>query len=481
MKIRVVILLMISSIVHADEAVLNLHRYMMANYYQFGGDLQTSGKWYGQITPQDDSLYVYHGYIPFLYASQNPQQIVSLIPQLDNAYAKNPLIQSIFAQALEQTGQKTEAQKRLIALNDQNKTNQEIAFKVIQIYLENKELENALHVIETTLNSSSRKSSNYVFLFLKSQIYLQLNKKPEALAAIQACIDAFPRFDKSWLLFAILQEQEGKIEQAIKGYTHFLENTDAPHAEIQQHVLQLGLKQKLMQQQNAQAGKDIESRVLKIEHLGSQKKFEEAAALLGKWAAQEPEHQELWLKLLHMLSQEANNYILGLKTITALEHKNGCTLCSSLFRADMAIRAELTKQALEALSKAYELSNDFALQQKVLFQELVIHYDAKDWNAFKQAAARADLETITFAPLLNLIAYYDASKGKNIDRAQQLISKALAQEPKNPHFIDTQAVILHKQQKFEQAVALLEPVAHECKDGSCSITHHLSKSKNMIR
>jgi len=474
MKKNLLLLCVAMSGLYADDSVLNLHRYMMANYYQFAGDLPTAGKWYGQITPQGDSLHVYNGYIPYLQAIQDHEQIVTLIPQLDVPFAKNSLVQTIFAQALEQTGQKSEAQKRLIALNDQNKANQELAFKVVQIYLENKELENALLVIENILNNSSRKSSNYVFLFLKSQIFLQLNKKTEALVAIQACIDAYPRFDKSWLLYAILQEQEGKVEQALKGYTNFLENTDEPHPEIKQHILQLGLKQKLAAQNNPKTQQDMPARVAKIEQLGAEKRYDEAARLLGAWAAQEPEHQELWLKLLHMLTLTAQDYILGLKTITALEHTNGCTLCTSLYRADLAIRARMTKQALEALGKAHKLTHDAALQEKILFQELLIHYDARDWNSFKRVMNNAPLETFTYAPLLNLVAYYDATKGKNLERAQLLIGKALAQEPKNPHFIDTQAQIWYKQKKYDQAIALLEMVADQCA-GECSILHHLSK------
>ena len=86
---------------------------------------------------------------------------------------------------------------------------------------------------------------------MESQIYLQLNKKPEALAAIKQCIDAYPKFDKSWLLYAVLHEQEGKIEEAIKGYTTFLRGfSPQPNSEIERHLLMLAFRQKLQKQKN---------------------------------------------------------------------------------------------------------------------------------------------------------------------------------------------------------------------------------------
>ena len=179
---------------------------------------------------------MYLGYIPYLAASGSPAEIVKLIPQLDKPFKNNQEIQLLFATALEQTGKKNEAHSRLIMLNEQNKSNQELAFKVVQMYLERAEPENALKVINNLLNSSPRRPNNFIFLFMESQIYLQLNKKPEALAAIKQCIDAYPKFDKSWLLYAVLHEQEGKIEEAIKGYTNFLEVSAQPNGEIERHL-----------------------------------------------------------------------------------------------------------------------------------------------------------------------------------------------------------------------------------------------------
>lgn len=506
MKKLLLILMFSLKWISADELVSNLHRYIMANYYQFGQNIENAGKWYSQMTPTDQSKYVYYGYIPFLHDSGHFQQIVTLMPELDEVFAKNQPIQTLFAQALAQIGKKQEAQAIFIALNDQNKTNAELAFKVVQIYLERKELENALLVINNLLNKSPRRPNNYIFLFVQSQIYLQLNKKEEALSSIQACIDMYPRFDKSWLLYAILQEQDGKIDQAIKGYTNFLEITEESHKEIEQHLLQLAFKEKLTQQKAphvainvcvkdalhlfeqknynkaltslnqclAQRPHDLHAQILKIQILTQQENYFQAMQYISTWLMEHSEHEHLWLQALHMVCNQCKNYSQAISLLHHIEHKKGFTALRSAYIADFALRDQNTKEALSALHKAYDLSHDTEFKAHMAFQIALLHYEAQEWNAFKKIAEQSIALKLKHAPLLNLIAYYDATKGKNLERAQELIAHALSHDSKNPHYLDTQSLIWYKQKKFDDAIALLEPFANQC-DHGCMVQKRLGK------
>ena len=108
MKKLVLMLFCVASI-NADKASQNLARFLWANYCERGGKLQDAGYEYSQITPDNDSIYVYLGYIPYLAASGSPAEIVKLIPQLDKPFKNNQEMQLLFATALEQTGKKNEA------------------------------------------------------------------------------------------------------------------------------------------------------------------------------------------------------------------------------------------------------------------------------------------------------------------------------------------------------------------------------------
>lgn len=487
MKKLLLMILCVANI-SADKATQNLARYMMANYYQLGNDLKSAGYWYGQITPDNDSLYVYSGYIPYLAASESFADIVKLIPQLDETFKNNQEMQLLFATALEQTGKRNEAHSRLVILNEQNKGNQELAFKVVQMYLERAEPENALKVIKNLLNNSIRRPNNFIFLFMEAQIYLQLNKKPEALAAVKQCIEAYPKFDKSWLLFAVLHEQEGKIEEAIKGYTNFLEVSAQPNGEIERHLLMLAFRQKMQTKKNggdskqcltqaaqffenkdfgkalmsvdqclAQTPADNEARLMKLQILAHQKQFDTAAELLAQWMSNDKDI-EIWLKATHLLTYLGLPYETALNVIEKIEKQKG-SLSLTLYKADLALRSSHPQNALPALQKVYAASTDAALKTKIALQIGIIYFDQQKWELAQKTLEDAIALKHAYAPLNNLLAYIYATKGNNVSKAHEHITVALQKDPQNPHFLDTKALILYKENKFDQAIPILQKVA----------------------
>ena len=69
----------------------------------------------------------------------------------------------------------------------------------------------------------------------------------QARANIELCLESHPRFPQGWLLLAILEEQQGKIDDAVKGYSSYLEIAGS-NKQIERHVLDLTLKQKAAQE-----------------------------------------------------------------------------------------------------------------------------------------------------------------------------------------------------------------------------------------
>lgn len=501
---KLLITILIMQCMHAkDQTVQNLHSYMLANYEQFAGKLERAGHFYSQIAPETDSRYIYLGYIPFLAATESNAQIVSLIAQLDEPFKNNLDMQLLFASALEKTGNKNDGYARLIMLNEQNKSNQELAFKVAQIYLARSEPENALKVIDNLLNSTARRPNNYIFYFMKAQVFLQLNKKPEALAAVKQCIESFPRFDKSWLLYAVLHEQEGKLEEAIKGYTTFLETSSEPNGEIQRHLLSLAFRQKLVNKklgiaQNgkdcltqaaqffdkkeyakalhhidlclAQTPNDSEARLMKIQVLASQNQFDTAAKLLTEWITHGND-QELWLQTLHLLTYSGLSYKKALQIIETAENKNGKSAALALYQADFALRDGNQEKALTYLEKALPLVKDIPTKVQIGLQKAIIYYDQKDWQTAQKALEEAYNLDSHYPPVNNLLAYIYADKVEDFPKATQLINQALSKDPHNPHFLDTKALILYKQNDYAQATQLLQKAAQACPTDFTILNH----------
>lgn len=454
---KILIILAYAALMHAtNQSTQNLHSYIMANYYQFGNDLKNAGNWYQQIVPDTNAPYIYLGYVPYLSASKSFAQIVDLIPQLDQPFKNHQELQMHFATALEMTGKKDDAFSRLIELNDRNKAHQELAFKVVQLYIERQEPENALKVIDNLLNNSARKPNNYIFLFLKSQIYVQLNKKDLALASIKECIQAYPKFDKSWLIYAVLQEHHGALEEAIKGYTTYLEIAPGPNSEIQRHLVTLNFRKSLIKEQKPD---DVEAKLLKLQILAHQKQFDVALSSIQDWATNAKE-TELWVKALHLLTYIGLDYKKALKALDTLQRKHPHSITIALYKADIALRTSgHTDAALQAIDHALKLVTDTTIKTKLVFQKALLQYEQQQWHYAQKTLEESLSWAVDYPPLHNLLAYIYASKTKHLDKASLHIAKALAKDADNPHFLDTQAVILYHQKNYTDAITILEKVA----------------------
>jgi tetratricopeptide (TPR) repeat protein len=481
-----------------------LHRFMMANYQQYQGQFEKADYWYQELQKEPLNAGFYIGYVPFLQSSGKLKELLPLIPELDKTFKTNLEIQSTIAQALEKSGDNNAAQDRLIKLNDLNKANQELAFKVAQIYLTRQEPENALAVIHAFLNSSPRKPNNFIFYFLEAQIYLLMNKKDEAYTAIKTCLDTYPKFDKGWLLYAVMEEQAGNLAQAISGFASFLELATEKNNDVEQHLLQLAVKQRFGDQANSTQAKhsinkalalfeqreyrkalaeldccikekpdSVEAQLAKIQVLVTQKEYTKAVDLLVSLAQTQP--NDIWLETLHLLYTHGAPYEPLIAGYDKILKKHPSLLSAHLFKVDILLKEDNKIAALHGLLKAESLAKNPQTKARILYQCAIIYYEDRQFNPLKRVLTQIQEIDPTFAPAFNLFAYYWATTGKDLKRADDLIAKALAQDEQNPHFLDTLALIRYKQMNYEQALIILEKTIGACPEDTVMLKH-LSKT-----
>lgn len=226
-----------------------LHRFAWANYLQYKKSFAEAQQWYQKIFEQPAPLYIHAGYIPFLFETQQFDRIVQLIPSLDTLFAENPSMQHLFVLALERSGKQKNAVDRLMTLSDKFKSHQEIMFQTMQFFIQQQDFKRAIEIIETYLNNAPHKPNNFIFYFVKAQLHIHLKQPELAYESIKKSLELYPQFDKSWLLYAMIAEQQGNISEAIKGYSSFLERTQSPNQQIEQHIIELFLKQKMIAEQ----------------------------------------------------------------------------------------------------------------------------------------------------------------------------------------------------------------------------------------
>ena len=152
------------------------------------------------------------------------------------------------------------------------------------------------------------------------------------------------------------------------------------------------------------------------------------------------------------LPNSTENYRISRK---AKRFTTGDSLCSRFGLANAK-----SDKALPLLQKAYAASTEAELKAKIALQIGIIYFDQQKWEFAQKTLEDALAFKNDYAPLNNLLSYLYATKGNNLKKANELIALALQKDPHNPHFLDTKALILYKENKFDQAIPILQKVAH---------------------
>ncbi len=480
-----------------------IQNYIYANYEQYAGNSFSAHKRYTSIINSNPPLYAYKGYLNVLFDSHQYNKIIELIPTLDKKFEKDPEAQLLFVVTLEKMNRITESEHRLIALSSQFKTNSEITLRTAQAYLRRKEPENALAVLDTYLNNSPRKPNNFAFYFLKSQIHVQLNQLPEALSNVTLCLDMHPRFNKGWLLSATLQEQQGEIKKALQGYSTFLELSDSNNSAVEQHLFSLMLKHKSDKQYISfhksyfdQAlslykkkgyslalkalsyylqlqPNDYEALVLKLHLLVHAQDYKQATTFFMS-LIKKNENDQLWPKNLYLLHHEGiqkNNLVTLFHSLIKQCETN---YWLPLYTADLYIKSHNYTQATPLLEKVVCLSNDPQLNAKIYHQLSVLSYETQNYPqmlAFLEKGFNINEQN---TQINNSLAYYWATKGKDLEKAHFFFDKINTTQQNSPCCMDTKALILYKQQQYTQAQELFEQLEQH---NNGTMLLHLAKTQ----
>ena len=472
----------------ADNTTM-FHRYFCANYYHFSGNITQAQNWYNKLFSTNNSVYTYKGYLNFLADTKQYRQITNLIPSLDKKFTNDADVQLLFANALEKTNQSKKADNLIITLSQSHKTHPEITLRATQIYMRRQEPENALITLNAFLNNTPHRPNNFVFYFLKTQIYIQLAQYCQALESIQKCLEIHPQFDKGWLLCASLHEKEGNIKKALSGYSTFLELSGS-NKEIEKHLVTLMLKYKMLednkqtllshtisidnalllfkQKRYDQALQHINSciqeqpsndecKLLKLQILSAMKNFDQITEIISSWIIAEPKNK-LWPESLCLLAYNGMPRAKIITTLTDAIKETPDNLWSNLYCADIAMRNTQNNLAILHLEKALSCTMNNALRAKTFYQLALLQYEQENYSAMRTNLENAYELDAQCPHTNNALAYYWAKKGKDIQKAHTFIAQSLATDNNNPYFLDTQALIFYKEKQYTQAQHILEPL-----------------------
>lgn len=488
---------------NTDTQAHNYLLYLWGTYNQIRNNNEIAQQCFETILANDGPIYVYLSYLQHLFDNKNYKDIVDCIPKIGSHLDNDVNVQLLLIKSFEATSQYSLADKKIAAALPKFSTHPEICYAATISYMRNNKPAESLKVINNFLENTAEKPMHFIFYFLKAQLYLNIQKYEEAQHNIEKCLALNPNFEQGWLLSGLLNELKGDASTAIDNYKNVL-HLVGHNKNVEAQILQLLIKQKYAQsstgyQQKINAAllayqeKNFDkalglveqclrsnpaqqsAKLLKIDILCAQGKPEQALEIIYNFIQQSAgQEQELWFRSLHLLHQNGveQNKIINL--LQQVEHDNPTNIPCLLYLADLYLKRHDT-EATFYLKKLLTLVDNAELQAKLFYQLAIIYFENNNFKELSEIINKGLMTQTNFPPLMNISAYYFATKGKNLKLAQELISKVLRKDKNNPHYLDTQALIWCKAGKNAEALKLLANLTHKAPN-DFFIHKHLSKA-----
>lgn len=470
--------------------------YLKASYLHARGQIKEAVNAFQALLEHNPPSYVYDGYLTLLFDIGQFQKIISLVETQEKLFKrvlKSSLdLQLLVAQSYIHLNQDQKASTLLVSLAKTHPENAQIAYYAAVALLKSGQLVQAHQFIDGCLNNADLQSKHFLFYFLKSKICMSQNNMPQALAHIEKSLEKFPKFDRGWLLRGMLMEQQGKINEAIKGYKNFLDLVGRDMM-VEKQLIQLLFSQKrfseaanylekiksetpeyffdlaLIQHKGGDCNAALsnvskalkcnpdfqQARLLKIDILIAEQKFDKVLKFMRKWIERNP-LDEVALHTLLILRKGP----LGTPKVIALledlikEKKHSSTVIITL--ADLYTETENYPRALYSYEKLLDMTNNEQMKAGILYQLGYLYHHTGQADKAEDVLKQSIELDGTNSSACNLLAYHYAAAGKNLDQALELVDKALQQNPQSSYYLDTKGCVLLKLGRKQEALTVLQ-------------------------
>ncbi|MFH1644700.1 MAG: tetratricopeptide repeat protein [bacterium] len=475
-----------------NSSAENYFLYAKANYQHKQKKYDQSMQTFQRLFDRNSSKETYKGYANLLFDAEQYEKIINLPESIKEKFEDDIDFQVITAQAYLFLNQDKKASELFEKLTNKNPDNEYVAYYTAVSYLKNNLLDKALAYIDKCLNNSKLNSKHFLFLFLKSKLFMQLGQPHKALEFAEKSIDIFPRFDKGWLFKALLSEQLGRVNDAIKGYQRFLDLTGRDLTIERQLVNLLFLQKRfdeaagvlkkipgdspdyffdlaLLEWKGNNTEKALENinkclektsgfrkaKLLKLELLLSLKQQNEALNFASEWIDQEPDDSGVIQTFMLLRNANVPASMMAEKLETLLKkHEKSLPIAAAL--ADLYTEENNYKQAENTYKQLLKLTKNDGLKSKILFQLGYIYFTTNQKDKIEQTLIDAINEKNVYPSAYNLLAYHYAQTNQKLDKANEYIDKALQSNPQRFDYIDTKGYILLQLNNKKDAEKLFE-------------------------
>ncbi|HUP48079.1 MAG TPA: tetratricopeptide repeat protein [Thermoanaerobaculia bacterium] len=189
-----------------------------------------------------------------------------------------------------------------------------------------------------------------------------------------------------------------------------------------------------------------------LEAMRKQKRFAEAADLLRPLTDQFPGDPFVNARYVEMLSRAGDP--AAARVAAATQAKFGVRNLAAA--AEAMVQAGQHSEAIAFLSKAIESKPD---EIDLLFSLGAAHERAGDHQAAETVFLRLLAAKPEHAATLNYLGYMWADNNVNLDRAAEMLVRAVSQEPRNGAYVDSLGWVYYRQGKLDLAEKYLTDAA----------------------
>ncbi|KKQ32833.1 MAG: Tetratricopeptide TPR_1 repeat-containing protein [candidate division TM6 bacterium GW2011_GWF2_37_49] len=494
---------------------------LKAGYYSHAGNACKAIKSFNSAFEMQPPIYIYEPYLKLLFEMGNLKKVIDIYSKntkkFEAKFKNNLDFWVVIAQALLVSNKDTEAGKIFGDLIKNFPDNEQVAYYHTMSMLKSNQLDKALTFLNDCLNKPIFKQKFFLFYFLRSKIYLQKSRHELALKDIEKSLKLFPSFDRGWLIQSMLMEHQGKVAEAINGYMQFL-NIVGRDEMVEKQVIQLLFNQKryddaakylkklkgdtpeyyfnlaLIEFNSGRLPQALKvvntclarsplispARLLKIDILLSMNNFKGCLKFMEEWLSQKTLDTAAinTLMLLRKTPIQIQNVTKLLENVVA-KNKYHIGLLAAL--ADLYIEQKLFKKGVDYYKQIHDLTPNQELKSKVMFQMAYVHFSNDQLNQAKDVLNKAinDKNSLVDPQSYNLIAYIQAKQKKDLNKAEEMINKALESDKYSPVFLDTKGFVYLQKGLHHKALELFER-ASTISPGNLDIINHVEQAKSLI-
>jgi tetratricopeptide (TPR) repeat protein len=494
--------------------------YSKACYEHFSKKPEDSLKSFQQLFSSKVENEANEGLIRLLFNINQFQQIVDKENIIQTTFQDNLDIQLILAQSYFALNMDEKAENLFEEITKKYPSSEIAAYYTAVSYIKRNKTDIALKFIDTCIKNPSLKARHFIFYFLASRIHLKQGNSKKALDLITQCLNLYPRFEKGWLLKSLLEEQLGKVKDAISGYQRFLDlverdvvvekqlinllftaqrfdeaatvlqkikaDTDEHYADLALLKWKSGDYEVALKNANLSLKKNpnyTKAKIIKIEILLAQNKTSQVLTFMQHWLMQNPSDSTAIQTLLLL----KNNQNISVNEIIKILHNTYKKIKNPPFDMlaaliEMYIETGNHQQVLAHCKTLLSITKSSSSQSKILFQIGYAHFKQNEFKKAKIALQKSVNIKNPYSSSFNLLAYIYAIEQKNLVEAEKLARIALNSNPDCYYYWDTLGYVLLKLNKISESIKYFEKALRMCNKTTMDteIMEHLKEAKSLI-